>query len=447
MKKHKILLILIALGLFAVLVAHVFSNPAEETDRIYTNIYIHGVSVGGLTAEEANAALMERFQPELEARTIEYHAGGNPAVAFTFADFGATYDFGNLISAALNYANLRNLPQRLMRILGRAHNINEPALIQISPERMESILCEISRKIDRPPVNASFVLENGNINVIPEAQGFGIDINHITNATDEILNSQHSGVVNITLLDFAPLFTTENFQFDVSTLGAFQTTYTDSHDTPRMYNIRLAADRINNQTVYPGGVFSAGAIIAANAQNSGYKSAIVLVRGEPVEDVGGGVCQVVTTLYNAVLAAELEIVQRHNHSSLVSYVEYGFDATVAGDYFDLKFRNNTEHPLLVTSEVTNGRLTVAIHGSESRPAERSIRFSTNRVDIISPGPYREIVDAAIPAGERHIILESQMGYKYELIKHVYINGVEVETIVINTSTYRALQGVVAIGAG
>jgi len=447
MKKYKILLVLIILGLLAVLVAHLFSNAAEETDRIYTNIYIHGVSVGGLTAEEANAALMERFQPELEAKTIEYHAVGNEAIIFTFADFGATYDFSNLVGAALNYANLRNLPQRLMRILGRAHNINEPARIQFMPERMESILCELSRKIDRPPVNASFVLENGSIQVTPEAQGFGIDINQTSEATREILNSQSSGIVNIVLLDFAPLFTTDDFHFDVSTLGAFETTYVDQYDTPRLYNIRLAADRINNQVVYPDGVFSAGAIIAANAQDSGYKPAIVLVRGEPVEDVGGGVCQVVTTLYNAVLVAELEIVQRHNHSSLVSYVGYGFDATVAGDYFDLKFRNNTAHPLLVTSEVANGRLTVEIHGFESRPAERSIRFSTSRVDIISPGAYREVIDTTVPTGERHIVLEAQMGYTYQLVKHVYVNGIEVETIVINTSTYKALQGIVAIGAG
>jgi len=403
--------------------------------------------VGGLAAEEAIAALMERFQPELELRVIEYNVNGTVALTKTFADFGARYDFSSHVTTALQYRETINIPRRFMRIFGRSSNIGDPAPVLFNAERMESILCELSSQIDRPPKNAAFMLENGIINITPEAVGAGIDINTASEVTKNILNSAQSGTVNLTLSDFSPLYTVSDLNFPVSVLGSFYTALADDATSPRLYNVRLASDRLNNQTIYPGGVLSASEIIAANVPNSGYKAAIVLVRGEPVEDVGGGVCQVVTTLYNAVLLAELEVVQRHNHSSLVSYVGYGFDATVAGDYFDLKFKNSTEHPILVTSAVLNGRLEISIHGLESRPPEREIRFAANRVDIISPGDYREVVDAALPVGARLVVSESQMGYKYELVKHVYVNGREVEQVVVNTSTYKALQGVIAVGAG
>jgi vancomycin resistance protein YoaR len=171
------------------------------------------------------------------------------------------------------------------------------------------------------------------------------------------------------------------------------------------------------------------------------------VRGKPVEDVGGGVCQVVTTLYNAVLRAELEIIQRHNHSARVGYVDAGFDATVAGDYLDLKFKNNSARPILITSQFENGRLFVKIHGVETRQYGRSLKFEAKQIELIPPSPYREVVDPKIPRGERLVTLESQPGYRFELYKCVFVDGKEIEKIKINTSVYKPLQGIITIGAG
>jgi len=418
-------------------------NSAPETDRIYIRTYIHGVPVGGLSAQEAEAALMERFQPGLDSRRITYYAAGEVVAEFAFADFGARFNFGELVQEAVDYSNRRSMG----RALRRANRIDTPPKYIISQERMESVFTKLSEQIDVMPKNATFMLKDGRIVVMPESTGRGLDIQALSLATEGILTSLQSGVVEITMHTIPPVYTTADFQFTVSVLGSFRTKYTGNETEARVYNVNLASDRINNQVLFPGEVFSAGAVIGANKPNSGYKAAIVLVQGEPVEDIGGGVCQVVSTLYNAVLAAELQIVQRHNHSAPVSYVEKGFDATVAGDYFDLKFKNDTQYPILISSQFVDGELRIAIHGHENRPPGRSIRFSASRVETVMPGPYREIVDASMPLGERYIVLESQMGFHVELLKHVYVDGNEVEVVKINTSIYKPLQGVIAIGAG
>jgi len=234
-------------------------------------------------------------------------------------------------------------------------------------------------------------------------------------------------------------------QFTISTLGTYSTPILDQDAGPRIRNVGRASDRIHNQMLYPGDVFSASALVGTHLPDSGYEAAVVLVRGEPVEDIGGGICQVVTTLYNAVLLAELTVVQRHNHSVRVSYVDYGFDATIAGDYYDFKFKNNTSYPILIVSRLERNTLTVSIHGNESRPPNRSLQFSSRRVDIIPPEPYKEVLDTTLAPGERVITLESQMGYRFEVFKHVFIDGQETEEVQINTSSYRPLQGVISIG--
>ena len=447
MRINKKILVAAIISVFIALGVLFFIASPEESDSIYTHIYIHGVPVGGLTVVEAEAALMERFQPGLENKTLKYSVNGEIVTAFTFADFGARFDFSGLVQEAMNYSVLGSLQSRIERMFGRSYKIDTHPGLVIAPERMESILSGLSRQIDMTAKNASFSLENGNVIITPESTGRAIDIQAATLATHRVLNSLTDGIVELTIQATQPVYTSTDFTFDVSVLGAFQTKYTGTDADPRIYNVRLAARKVNNQVIYPGEIFSTGAIIGAHKPNSGFKSAIVLVRGEPVEDIGGGVCQVVSTLYNAVLAAELTIVQRHNHSVPVSYVENGFDATVAGDYYDLKFKNNTPHPILISSQMAGGNLSISIHGHENRPANRNIRFSAKHIETIKPEAYREVVDPAIPRDERHITLEPQPGYHVELHKHVYVDGKEVEVVKINTSIYKPLQGVIAIGAG
>jgi vancomycin resistance protein YoaR len=279
---------------------------------------------------------------------------------------------------------------------------------------------------------------------VPGKYGRAFDAAAALNAALTLLAAQSPGDVALRFEPYKPAYTSADLQFPVSRLGSFETACQSAEDDPRLANIKIAASRIHNRTVYPGEVFSTAAHIASGKPNSGYHRAVVLVNGLPVEDEGGGVCQVVTTLYNAVLYAELPVMERHNHSVKVSYADYGFDATVAGDYYDLKFKNDTGHPLLLTGGVEDGRLTVSIHGYEKRPAGRSLAFAAERTAVLPPAPQKVRNDPAIPDGETWVYTHAQDGYTFELYKFIYENGRQTGKVRINTSAYKPVQGVVAV---
>ena len=429
----------------ALLVFAIALNPPAPAGRIYNNMYIHGIAVGGLTVSEAEAALMQHFQPSVDETTIGFTHEGRPIAQVTYRQLGIRLDFTNALEAARDYGSQRNLPARISRMMGRAYKITIPPALIYDQATIDAQLQTVADKLQTPPTNASFAYENGQVTVKPEAPGYGVNKEALAEQTNLLISSLSQGIVELQTASQPPRYTTEDLQFSVTTLGSFFTYVVAVNEDPRLRNVRRASERIHNQMLYPGEVFSASAHMGAHLPGSGYESAIVLVRGEPTQDIGGGICQVVTTLYNAVLRAELTVVQRHNHSARVSYADYGFDATIAGDYYDLKFKNSTSYPMLITTSLQEGILKVSIHGHETRPANRTLHFSNQRMDIIPPEPYKEVVDVNLAPGERKVTLESQMGYRYEVFKHVFVDGEEVERVKINTSSYRPLQGVVSVG--
>ena len=440
-----LLILSVTAAALAILMISMAINPPAAADKIYTNMYIHGIPVGGLTAGEAEAALMQQFQPGLDAITVSFTHEGQTIARRSYKELGIRLDFSQAIRSAQEYGNRRNLPARIVRLLGRPYKITEPPTLIYDQARLDALLQTVADKLQTPAINASFAYENGQIVVKPEAEGRAVDIQPAAEELSNFISNFSGGEIALETTLLSPRFTTKDLQFTVSALGSFSTPITTDHDNPRVRNIRRASDRVHNQMLYPGDVFSASALMGVHLPDSGYEAAIVLVRGEPVDDIGGGICQVVTTLYNAVLLAELTVVQRHNHSARVSYADYGFDATIAGDYYDLKFKNNTSYPILITSRLEGSALYVGIHGHEQRPPNRSLHFSSIRVDVIPPEPYKEVIDAALGPGERIITLESQMGYRFDVYKHIYIDGQEVERVRVNTSSYRPLQGIISVG--
>ncbi|MCL2577991.1 MAG: VanW family protein [Defluviitaleaceae bacterium] len=450
LRKHRKIIIAVIttavlLGIFMILWQA--GDPPNEADRIYTNVYIHEVAVGGMNMAEANSALMERFQPGIDKRIVRYSVNGEVTREFIFADFGARFDFLPLIDAALTYSHSPSFSQRMTRVFRGTYEIIDSPIFIYSADLLEDVLKKLSAELDVPVKNAAFHEKDGEISVTEETSGKGIDVDAAAAETQKVLQSLCDGTVELQIVTIEPSYTTANFNFTPKILGAFETPCACPNDEARCRNIARAAERINNTVVYPGEVFSAGDLIAAHLPDSGYEPAVVLVQGQPTEDIGGGVCQVVTTLYNAVLRSELEVIQRHNHSARVSYVDIGYDATVAGNYYDLKFKNNTASPILVTSRVKNDILNVRIYGNETRQDGRTVRFEVRQVEVLPPEPYREVLDTSIPRGKFQIKMESQIGYHVELFKIISHNGTEVEEIKINTSIYKPLQGVIAIGAG
>jgi vancomycin resistance protein YoaR len=162
-----------------------------------------------------------------------------------------------------------------------------------------------------------------------------------------------------------------------------------------------------------------------------------------VDSLGGGICQVSTTLYNAVLRAELEVVERSNHSMIVTYVDPSADAAIAGTYKDFKFTNNTDAPIYIEGTTANKQVTFTIYGEETRPSNRTVKYVSQTLSTTDPGVLI-VADAGQPIGYR-TVESAHKGVVAELYKHVYVNGVEESVTKVNKSTYKASPRTITIG--
>ena len=235
----------------------------------------------------------------------------------------------------------------------------------------------------------------------------------------------------------------EELQYVQDLLGSFTTSYSTSSSN-RSKNITSGTEHINGTVLYPGEEFSAYEVVAPFTEENGYAMAGSYLNGETVDSMGGGICQVSTTLYNAVLHAELEVTERSPHSMTVAYVELAEDAAIAGTYKDLKFVNNTDYPIYIEGYTTSDKkVTFNIYGKETRDPDREISFESVLVSQTDPTTVLT-EDAGQPLGYKNVS-SGRTGYVAELYKIVTVNGVETERIKVNKSTYRGSNRTVTYG--
>ena len=225
----------------------------------------------------------------------------------------------------------------------------------------------------------------------------------------------------------------------------FSTDYGKSSEE-RKHNICLAAKSLNNALIDVGGEFSFNRRVGARTEKKGYKTAKIIVNGEFTEGVGGGVCQVSTTLYNAALLAGLKITEAHAHSLAVSYVKPSFDAMVNSGSADLRFVNKTHNPVIINAFADGKTLTVKIYGEPMR--EKYERKSVV-VKEIEP-EYSVITDTAceypdLYSGERKIIKYGKKGVVSEGYLVKKINGKTVSETRIRRDKYSKTDGVMVEG--
>ncbi|WP_408954492.1 VanW family protein [Natroniella sp. ANB-PHB2] len=223
------------------------------------------------------------------------------------------------------------------------------------PHEVKELLLDYSQELILYPVDASLEQDSGEI--IPEVFGQILDI---TATKEEILEAEEGEYLESVVERIKPYIKKEELEKITEEIGVYTTRVTGSES--RMENIKLATKLINNQLLLPKEVFSFNEIVGPRTKEKGFKEAPQIVDGRFVPGVGGGICQVSSTLYNALKQEELEVIERYTHSRDVNYVPEGKDATVAWDYFDFKFKNNFEQPIIVKASSGGGYLTVRILG-------------------------------------------------------------------------------------
>jgi vancomycin resistance protein YoaR len=290
--------------------------------------------------------------------------------------------------------NLR--PPRIARVLqlpadGRSD-------LRIGGAGASSWFTALAKRVDQAPVNADWAISKSGIRVIPDQAGHTLDVPRSAKAvlraalvTAPALRSAKLTVESAT----ADRTTAEARAMNIKGLVAsYQTFY--GGDPNRIHNVQLVSHLVDGHVIAPGETFSFNGATGERSEDKGFLEAPVIINGELKTGLGGGVCQVSTTVFNAAYEAGLPIVSRTNHALYISHYPQGRDATVNYPDTDLKFTNDTGHWLLLRTWVGPSSLTVALYGT---PVHRRIVSETSPLVVTGPPPVRRIKDPSLLVGE------------------------------------------------
>lgn len=277
------------------------------------------------------------------------------------------------------------------------------------------------------------------ITIHPEVEGIDFDIEEAKKILEETKEKYE-----IPLKITKPSVTTIDLGSEAfpNKLSTYTTRY-DGGDENRSTNLEIACEKINDKIILPGETFSYNKTLGARTTAAGYKTAKVYENGAVVDGIGGGICQISSTLYNAVLKANLEIVERRNHQFITSYVPEGRDATVAYGVTDFKFKNSRKYAIKIKATASNGVAKIDIYGIKE-DTEYQITFDTKTISTI-PFTTKYTDDSTLPVGTEEIKQKGANGSVTETYIIKSLNGQVVSNTLLSKDTYSAMPRIILRG--
>lgn len=501
-KKKTLLTVVVAIVVLCILgLAGAYVAAETGSDKILRNVFVDGIRIGGLSPSEAEKLLEKEFA----GRSITVVLDDNNKRTFSPEEFGLMYKTNVIVGKAYEIGKSSNFGKNVVDICTSffkpARLSSSQALVTVD---RGAELMEYLDEYALQPTESKFEITDDSVVVTNGMNGREVDVDKlysmIVNAksydeiktiqapinvlpftllnVDDIYRSAASdprppysrnndgkitATVKVFNLDLAReiqkdnAFEGESYEFAIDTesvavlddealypdvIGEMTTEFDTGYST-RAHNIKLAAGNLNGVELLPGEEFSFNGNNGDITLEKGYQVATGYYNGEVAESVGGGVCQVSSTLYDAVLFADLKIVKRTNHSLPVAYLPLGQDAAISYPSLDFKFKNTSEGPIKITAQVNGGKLTIQIHGQKS-DSFTEIKIVNNTLSVLEP-KTREVVDNGLKPGERITSKSGSRGYVVESYRVVYKDGVEIRRDALGKSTYKAQDRVVRVG--
>lgn len=413
------------------------------SEKVLPGIEVLGVKLEGLNKEEGMARLAE-LEKDLRATRVVLNYQGRSWLLL-LSEAGIDLKEEAIMETALSVGRQGTLLQRWQdRRRVKKEGLSLEPVIEFDREKLSRRVSELTREITEEPRDAAFKINSDDtVTIIPGKNGAAVDIDRLERDIFSVLAEGKKPEVDLYLVPVPPARSTALVEsMGINGLLASYTTSYNPSKTSRTYNISVAARAFNELLVLPGHVVSFNKVVGPRSSEAGYKNAPVIINNELVDGLGGGVCQVSTTLYNCILLANLEVIERTNHSLPVSYVPIGRDATVVYDAIDLKFRNNTDSYLYIRSFINNGRLTFKIYGNTAYKRDVSV-YSWVTQEIEPKVIYEE--DPNLPKGEQVVKQEGVKGLKVSTMRVVRLNGVVEKREMLPESDYSPVNKIIAVG--
>ncbi|MGI6118816.1 MAG: VanW family protein [Bilifractor sp.] len=472
-KKHRIIVIILAVLLaIAMILPYVFSmahaatqssdsenetesvvsadsSESESTSESQTEsssqsdsgeshgVYIENIRVSGMSEDQVQSVI-DRKIASLSADPIYLYAGSQTAV-MSAGDLGLSYSNKDLAEDAVAIGKKGNVVKRFLadRYMKENGRIVLSLDLTVDESKVKKAVngCLSSLNSDPKPVSMK-VTSDGVLTAVDKTPGTKVNVDKTVSAlVDYMDHDWHGGQggINASYEEIpASGGSVEDLAEIKDELGTYTTEF-DSSNTGRVANIKLAASRIEGTIVYPGEEFNFQDTVGETTKENGFKLAGSYENGSVVDTYGGGICQVSTTLYNAVLRAELEVTERSPHSVTVDYVEPSLDAAIASGSKNFRFVNNLDTPIYIHASTDENSITFTIYGKETRQEGRTLKFESRTTETT---PYTTSVK--LDSTRDYGVLEATGGHdgiRAEAWKIVYVNGVKQSEEQVNESEY------------
>lgn len=390
---------------------------------ICEGISVNGIAMGGKTEKEAKKLLSD-YVNQVKGQEIAISVTENGEVqgleSISYKDLGVKEKSNSIVEEIVGIGEKGNIIDRYKAIKSAKENKPEYNIeFKYDSKKVDKFINEIAEKYEISPEDAVLKREAGKFIVTGGKDGRTFDKetaaaqvkDSLEQHLDELAsNSSTAPELEFVLTTQKPKYDKEALSMVTDLLGTFTTRYNPAGG--RGQNVTNGCRLINGSVLMPGETLSANKKMEPYTVQNGYGMGTAYVNGKVVPDMGGGICQVSSTLYNAVLFSELDVVQRFNHSLSVDYVSLARDAAIAGTWKDFVFKNTSKYPIYIEG-ITNGHnITFNVYGHETRDvAHRKVDFSS-------------------------VVLSRKNGSKAQLYKLIYENGVLKEKVLVNTSTYK-----------
>ena len=421
------------------------------TGKIYPGVYIDDEHVGGLTKEEAIRKISSLHNDAAGAFDITVSVGNEswhvnservPVSRNTEEIVEKAWAVGRSNTSGLKGGAVTPFQEHVNQVADlRTHPSTFATKQDYDHEALRNLTDGIVNYVNREPVNSmvySFDFNTKAFTFTDDQPGAKIDPDQLYAQLTEVLDSGTTQkelrvVPEKVIADLTKAELMNSFGL----ISAYTTNTTK--DKNRNTNIELSARAISGITVQPGEIFSFNGATGERTAAKGYKEAPAISGGQSKDEVGGGVCQTSSTLFNAVVRADLEIIERNAHAWPSSYIEKGFDATVNWPGLDFKFRNNTNQPIFIVAGYSNRQVTVNIYGMSLGPGVKIDLESELVRTIPQPEGINYVLNTSLAPGESKKTVTGRKGYEVNTWKVWYQGNREIKREVLFKTTYKAYQ--------
>ena len=429
-----------------------------STDKFYAGTVINGIDVGGMTMDEAFNAVStnmpeiplvinitldlegKKLSPNFNEVSFEYNTKEILEEAYSKYRLADSSDLNQLVECFNGVQQLKNNPMTYETAYTvHIDGVQDVVRKVLSPYLSDYALVKNATIVDFDTESRTYVIDK-------EKEGYIIDVDTTAKSVKALFDSKtYVAVVKVPTEKREPEITEAMIKENFGLIGECSTK--TSANNNRNNNIRQACENMNGTILEPGEVFSFNETVGQRTTENGFKEATVIMGGQYEQGLGGGICQVSTTLYNAVLKADLEVVKRSAHAWPSDYIQTGLDATVDWPAIDFQFKNDTDYQVVVLAwwDSSDSTCNAEIYGKKL-PDGKYIELYAEITSMTSAGDEEYVEDRELEMGKTKTIREAHQGITANAYKIWYnADGEEIDRVYYNTTYYAAYGKRVAVG--